>query len=40
MLDDNDAYLANLGIENETEISFFNKEAYDAFKTNPETKWT
>ncbi|KAJ3131072.1 hypothetical protein HK100_006870 [Physocladia obscura] len=26
-------------IENETEISFFNKEMYDAYKVHPETKW-
>ncbi|TPX65007.1 hypothetical protein CcCBS67573_g08255 [Chytriomyces confervae] len=27
------------GFENETEISFFNKAAYDSFKAHPETKW-
>jgi len=25
--------------ENETEISFFNREAYETFKLNPEQKW-
>ncbi|KAF8582210.1 hypothetical protein K439DRAFT_167532 [Ramaria rubella] len=40
ILDDESACLADLGIENETEISFFNKNAYDAFKSNPETRWT
>ncbi|KIJ23535.1 hypothetical protein M422DRAFT_61142 [Sphaerobolus stellatus SS14] len=36
---DNSAILANLGVENETEISFFNLELYNQFKLNPETKW-
>ncbi|TKY89681.1 hypothetical protein EX895_001466 [Sporisorium graminicola] len=31
--------LAEIGIENETELSFFNKEAYLAFLANPNTKW-
>ena len=31
--------LAALGIENETELSFFNREAYTAFLSNPETRW-
>ncbi|KAJ3094884.1 hypothetical protein HDU97_007513 [Phlyctochytrium planicorne] len=31
--------LAEEGIDNETEISFFNLEAYLAFKNHPETKW-
>ncbi|KAJ3286556.1 hypothetical protein HDU79_006399 [Rhizoclosmatium sp. JEL0117] len=26
-------------IENETEISYFNKAMYDAYKAHPETKW-
>jgi hypothetical protein len=26
-------------IEHETEISFFNMEAYEEFKKNPEEKW-
>ena len=25
--------------ENETELSFFNRAAYEAFKSNPEIKW-
>lgn len=25
--------------ENETELSLFNREAYDAFLANPETRW-
>jgi len=37
---DNDAQiLADIGIENETELSFFNRAAYEAFKDNPETRW-
>ncbi|KAJ3091835.1 hypothetical protein HK102_013218 [Quaeritorhiza haematococci] len=31
--------LAAQGAEHETEISFFNKEAYIAYKAHPETKW-
>lgn len=31
--------LAEIGVENETELSFFNKEAYEAFLANPNTKW-
>jgi len=39
ILDDDSAVLSSLGFENETEVSFFNRELYEAFKTNPETKW-
>jgi len=39
ILDDDSLKLASLGFENETEVSFFNRELYDAFKANPETKW-
>lgn len=31
--------LAEIGVENETELSFFNKEAYEAFLADPSTKW-
>ncbi|GAC99707.1 cytoplasmic protein [Pseudozyma hubeiensis SY62] len=31
--------LAEIGIENETELSFFNKQAYEEFLANPNTKW-
>ncbi|WVR03289.1 hypothetical protein IAU60_000280 [Kwoniella sp. DSM 27419] len=31
--------LKDIGAENETEISFFNREAYEKFKANPEIKW-
>lgn len=31
--------LASYGVENETEISIFNREAYEEFKKNPEEKW-
>ncbi|WVQ64688.1 uncharacterized protein L199_002855 [Kwoniella botswanensis] len=31
--------LREIGAQNETEISFFNKESYDKFKANPEVKW-
>ncbi|OCF33131.1 hypothetical protein I316_05176 [Kwoniella heveanensis BCC8398] len=33
------AILKDIGAENETEISFFNREAYESFKANPEIKW-
>eukprot|EP01117_Protostelium_nocturnum_P006198 TRINITY_DN2234_c1_g1_i3.p1 TRINITY_DN2234_c1_g1~~TRINITY_DN2234_c1_g1_i3.p1 ORF type:complete len:125 (-),score=38.48 TRINITY_DN2234_c1_g1_i3:152-526(-) len=39
MLEDDDEILSSRGIEHETELSFFNKEAYLAFKSNPQTKW-
>ncbi|KAJ7498258.1 hypothetical protein B0H11DRAFT_1618234, partial [Mycena galericulata] len=35
MLNDDNQVLANLGFENETEVSFFNKELYEQFKANP-----
>lgn len=31
--------LAEIGVENETELSFFNREAYEEFLRNPNTKW-
>lgn len=31
--------LAEIGIENETELSFFNRQAYEDFLSNPNTKW-
>lgn len=31
--------LAQIGIENETELSFFNNQAYEQFIANPNTKW-
>ncbi|EST04605.1 hypothetical protein PSEUBRA_006356 [Kalmanozyma brasiliensis GHG001] len=31
--------LADIGVENETELSFFNKQAYEEFLANPNTKW-
>ncbi|WRT63536.1 uncharacterized protein IL334_000441 [Kwoniella shivajii] len=31
--------LKDIGAQNETEISFFNRESYDKFKANPEVKW-
>lgn len=36
---DDNATLASLGLENEAELSFFNRQLYDEFKQNPETKW-
>lgn len=39
ILDDDSILLADIGFENETEVSFFNKELFGAFKANPETRW-
>ncbi|RUP50636.1 hypothetical protein BC936DRAFT_138308 [Jimgerdemannia flammicorona] len=37
---DDSATLTSLGLENEAEISFFNRESYEAFKQHPDTiKW-
>ncbi|KAJ2718204.1 hypothetical protein GGI07_005848 [Coemansia sp. Benny D115] len=38
-LNDDDAMLDFVGVKHETELSFFNKAAYDAFAANPEIKW-
>jgi len=39
VLEDDSNTLNELGFENETEVSFFNREAYEAFKKNPTTSW-
>ncbi|KAF8892690.1 hypothetical protein BD779DRAFT_1798686 [Infundibulicybe gibba] len=39
VLRDDDATLEGLGFENETEVSFFNRDLYDAFKLDPKTSW-
>jgi len=39
ILDDDEKILADLGFENETEISFFNRELYKAFEADPQTSW-
>ncbi|ORZ00857.1 hypothetical protein BCR43DRAFT_485923 [Syncephalastrum racemosum] len=36
---DDSATLSWLGLENEAELSFFNREAYETFKANPDMKW-
>jgi len=36
---DDDATLSSMGLQNESEVSFYNEEAYQAFKADPETKW-
>jgi len=36
---DDDKILSDLGLENESEISFFHRAAYEEFKQDPETKW-
>ncbi|KAG6865875.1 hypothetical protein C0991_010956 [Blastosporella zonata] len=39
ILDDDSKTLADCGFENETEVSFFNRELYEQFKLNPTTSW-
>lgn len=39
IFEDESATLQQLGVENETEISFFNRDDYEEFKANPEEKW-
>jgi len=39
ILDDDSKTLAELDFENETEVSLFNRDLYEAFKLNPETRW-
>ncbi|KZP24881.1 hypothetical protein FIBSPDRAFT_1041989 [Athelia psychrophila] len=39
ILDDDSKILAEMGFENETEVSIFNRELYEKFKLNPETRW-
>ncbi|KAL4064327.1 cytoplasmic protein [Scleroderma citrinum] len=39
ILNDNNKTLAEVGFENETEVSFFNGEAYEKYKLNPEIRW-
>lgn len=39
VLGDSSKTLKQYGIENETEISVYNRKAYEEFKANPEEKW-
>lgn len=39
ILAEEDRPLVELGFENETEVSFFSREAYDAFKLDPKINW-
>jgi hypothetical protein len=39
IFDDDSRKLADLGFENETEVSFFNREQYETFRANPEVRW-
>ncbi|KAI0075818.1 hypothetical protein K474DRAFT_1708710 [Panus rudis PR-1116 ss-1] len=39
ILDDDSKILADLGFENETEVSFFNRQLYEEYKAHPEVKW-
>ncbi|KAI0050039.1 hypothetical protein FA95DRAFT_1537109 [Auriscalpium vulgare] len=40
ILDEDSKTLEECGFENETEVSFFNRESYSKFQANPETRWT
>lgn len=39
ILDDDSKTLQELGLENEAELSLFNRPDYESFLRNPETKW-
>ncbi|KAJ7098172.1 hypothetical protein B0H15DRAFT_1009887 [Mycena belliarum] len=39
ILEDESEFLANLDLENETEVSVFNRELYSQFQANPQTNW-
>ncbi|KAG0328636.1 hypothetical protein BGZ99_004906 [Dissophora globulifera] len=39
ILANDEELLVNRGIENETEISIFNREIYEAYKQHPDIKW-
>ncbi|GAA6063335.1 hypothetical protein JCM10212_003921 [Sporobolomyces blumeae] len=39
ILDDDSVTLASVGMENEAEVSFFNRELYEKFKLNPAQAW-
>ncbi|KAI0253885.1 hypothetical protein BJV78DRAFT_1190051 [Lactifluus subvellereus] len=39
ILSDDTKPLAECAFENETEVSFFNREMYESFKLNPQTRW-
>ncbi|KAF9931749.1 hypothetical protein FBU30_009673 [Linnemannia zychae] len=39
ILNDDNEILINRGIENETEISIFNRALYEAYKQHPDIKW-
>ncbi|PCH39569.1 hypothetical protein WOLCODRAFT_92670 [Wolfiporia cocos MD-104 SS10] len=39
IFEDDSKTLLECGFENETEVSFFNRELYEQFKAHPETRW-
>jgi len=39
ILEDDNQRLADLGFENEMEVSLFNRELYTQFQANPQTSW-
>lgn len=39
IIDDMTKPLVSFGVENETEVSVFNREHYEEFKKNPQEKW-
>ncbi|KAJ2841626.1 hypothetical protein IWW36_006196 [Coemansia brasiliensis] len=38
-LDDNEKLLKDVDVQSETELSFFNRKAYEEYKLNPTMKW-
>ncbi|KAI9468738.1 hypothetical protein LPJ78_005950 [Coemansia sp. RSA 989] len=38
-LDDNEKLLKDVDVQSETELSFFNRKAYEEYKVNPVMKW-
>ncbi|KAH9890702.1 hypothetical protein C8Q73DRAFT_705283 [Cubamyces lactineus] len=39
IFEDDSKTLAEMGLENESEVSFFNRQSYEDFKQHPDTKW-
>ncbi|KAI0668558.1 hypothetical protein C8Q78DRAFT_1047802 [Trametes maxima] len=39
IFEDESKTLADMGLENESEVSFFNRQSYEEFKKHPDIKW-
>ncbi|KAI0648216.1 hypothetical protein C8Q79DRAFT_999637 [Trametes meyenii] len=39
IFEDESKALADMGLENESEVSFFNRQSYEEFKEHPDIKW-